>query len=95
MARLVVVSNRVAVPSRLGANRAGGLVVAIRPVQATPYQEYYNGYANNRVLWWILHYRLDLAEFSRHDLSGYIREGWTENRDRIRDLRHQAAHASS
>ena len=27
------------------------------------YQEYYNGYAN-RVLWPILHYRLDLAEFS-------------------------------
>ena len=32
MARLVVVSNRVAVPSRHGANRAGGLAVAIRPV---------------------------------------------------------------
>ncbi len=36
------------------------------------YQEYYNGFAN-RVLWPILHYRLDLAEFSRHDLSGYLR----------------------
>jgi trehalose 6-phosphate synthase len=36
------------------------------------YQEYYNGYAN-RVLWPILHYRLDLAEFSRRDLSGYLR----------------------
>ena len=36
------------------------------------YQEYYNGYAN-RVLWPILHYRLDLAEFSRRDLSGYMR----------------------
>jgi trehalose 6-phosphate synthase len=36
------------------------------------YQEYYNGYAN-RVLWPILHYRLDLAEFYRRDLSGYMR----------------------
>jgi len=36
------------------------------------YQEYYNGYAN-RVLWPILHYRLDLAEFSRRDLGGYMR----------------------
>jgi trehalose 6-phosphate synthase len=36
------------------------------------YQEYYNGFAN-RVLWPILHYRLDLAEFSRRDLTGYLR----------------------
>jgi trehalose 6-phosphate synthase len=36
------------------------------------YQEYYNGFAN-RVLWPILHYRLDLAEFARRDLSGYLR----------------------
>jgi trehalose 6-phosphate synthase len=36
------------------------------------YREYYNGFAN-RVLWPILHYRLDLAEYSRRDLSGYLR----------------------
>jgi trehalose 6-phosphate synthase len=36
------------------------------------YEEYYNGFAN-RVLWPILHYRLDMAEFSRRDLSGYMR----------------------
>src|SRR5262245_38376708 len=36
------------------------------------YQEYYNGFAN-RVLWPILHYRVDLAEFSRRDLTGYLR----------------------
>jgi trehalose 6-phosphate synthase len=30
------------------------------------YQEYYNGFAN-RVLWPILHFRLDLAEFARRD----------------------------
>src|SRR5258708_3261438 len=36
------------------------------------FQEYYNGFAN-RVLWPILHYRLDLAEFARRDLGGYFR----------------------
>ena len=36
------------------------------------YDEFYNGFAN-RVLWPILHYRLDLAEFSRRDLGGYLR----------------------
>ena len=108
LARLVVVSNRVAVPDR--ATRAGGLEVAIRPAlkrhgglwfgwsgrvaENTPravksvthdnityatvdlskddYQEFYNGFAN-RVLWPILHYRLDLAEFTRRDLGGYFR----------------------
>ena len=36
------------------------------------YEEYYNGFAN-RVLWPVLHYRFDQAEFSRRDLSGYMR----------------------
>ena len=110
MGRLVVVSNRVSVPSGDGAKRAGGLEVALRPtlqrnggrwlgwsgkvaaveqletrtikhknVEYTvtdlsneDYQEYYNGFAN-RVLWPILHYRLDLTEFARRDLSGYFR----------------------
>ena len=110
MARLIVVSNRVSVPSGDGAKRAGGLEVALRPTlqqnggvwlgwsgrvagrdqQRTrsirhknveyvvtdlskhDYQEYYNGFAN-RVLWPILHYRLDLAEFALRDLSGYFR----------------------
>jgi trehalose 6-phosphate synthase len=39
---------------------------------AEDYKEYYNGFAN-RVLWPVLHYRFDLAEFSRRDLSGYMR----------------------
>jgi len=109
LARLIVVSNRVAIPSRDN-NQAGGLAVAVRSLlkghgglwfgwsgTVSPeedvatrtiqrgdmsyvvtdlgeadYQEYYNGFAN-RVLWPILHYRLDLAEFSRRDLSGYRR----------------------
>lgn len=109
MARLVVVSNRVSVPTR-GDTPVGGLEVAVRAVFAhypgvwfgwsgrvvpqiegpartlqrtglayivtdlteEDYQEYYNGFAN-RVLWPILHYRLDLAEYTRRDLSGYLR----------------------
>jgi trehalose 6-phosphate synthase len=110
LARLIVVSNRVAVPSRDGGDQAGGLAVAVRSLLKqhgglwfgwsgtvssdgdvatkavqhgglsyvvtdlfdVDYQEYYNGFAN-RVLWPILHYRLDLAEYSRRDLSGYRR----------------------
>ena len=36
------------------------------------YEEYYNGFAN-RVLWPVLHYRIDLTEFTRRDLTGYFR----------------------
>ncbi len=36
------------------------------------FQEYYNGFAN-RVLWPILHYRVDLAEFTSVELAGYLR----------------------
>lgn len=110
MARIVVVSNRVAVPSADGVNRAGGLEVALRAflrrhrgiwlgwsgrvvakgdvathtverggvtymttdLTRTDYQEYYNGFANG-ALWPILHYRLDLAEFSNRDFNGYMR----------------------
>lgn len=48
------------------------------------YEEFYNGFAN-RVLWPILHYRLDLAEFTRRDLGGYLRvnEFFAENLDKI------------
>ena len=108
--RLVVISNRVAVPTEMGTQRAGGLEVALAPtlkrfkgvwfgwsgnvvphdqvktvtIQKTSqtyvltdlseedYQEYYSGFAN-RVLWPILHYRIDLAEFTRRDLTGYLR----------------------
>jgi trehalose 6-phosphate synthase len=36
------------------------------------FQEYYNGFAN-RVLWPILHYRVDLAGFTAIELGGYLR----------------------
>jgi len=41
-------------------------------LQKDDYEEFYNGFAN-RVLWPILHYRLDLAEFTRRELGGYLR----------------------
>lgn len=110
VARLIVISNRVAVPESASESSAGGLAVAVqaalsgregiwfgwsgrvteepnpeatvRKVGSTTYvvfdlapadfNEYYSGFAN-RVLWPILHYRLDLAEFNRSDLSGYQR----------------------
>jgi len=106
LARLFLISNRVAVPGQGG--NPGGLEVVLKAVlrkhrcvwlgwsgevhekprtqtmtrgdnsfiitDLTPedFDEYYNGFAN-RVLWPIFHYRLDLAEFSRRDLSGYLR----------------------
>ncbi len=57
-------------------------VLADLPKEA--YEEYYYGFAN-RVLWPILHYRLDLAEFSRQDLSGYMKvnEHFADELDKI------------
>jgi trehalose 6-phosphate synthase len=110
LARLVLVSNRVTIPREGGAQRAGGLEVALAPIlkelpsvwfgwsgnvvpadrvatqtiergnnayvvtdlSEEDYQEYYNGFAN-RVLWPVLHYRIDLTEFNRRDLTGYFR----------------------
>jgi trehalose 6-phosphate synthase len=109
-ARIVIVSNRVAVPEKTRGAVAGGLAVAVKAamkgkyglwfgwsgkvadnLDAAPqvfehknvtyalidllegdYQEYYNGFAN-RVLWPVLHYRVDLQEYSRADASAYMR----------------------
>ncbi len=106
MARIFIISNRVAIPK--AGIQPGGLEVVLKStlkknscvwlgwsgeVNDTPrthtikkgrnsyivldlrtedFEEYYNGFAN-RVLWPIFHYRIDLAEFSRRDLSGYRR----------------------
>ena len=50
----------------------GNIAYATIDLRNDDYQEFYNGFAN-RVLWPILHYRLDLAEFTRRDLGGYVR----------------------
>ena len=108
--RLIIVSNRVAVPETPRAPQAGGMAVAVKAalknrdglwfgwsgeiaksasteprtveVNKVTYvlidlskndiQEYYNGLANG-VLWPILHYRVDLQEYSHADASGYLR----------------------
>jgi trehalose 6-phosphate synthase len=49
-----------------------GVTYITTDLARTDYQEYYNGFAN-RVLWPILHYRLDLSDFSSRDMNGYIR----------------------
>ena len=107
MSRLVVVSNRVAVP---GENQAGGLAVALRDalqengglwfgwsgktvrgesgalheheeggiryltmdLSRADNDSYYNGFAN-RTLWPLLHFRLDLVDYSRETREGYRR----------------------
>ena len=53
-------------------SRIGGTEYIVSDLLRQDYEEYYNGFAN-RVLWPVLHYRQDLAEFSRRDLSGYLR----------------------
>jgi trehalose 6-phosphate synthase len=53
------------------AERRRGTVVTL-DLAPVDFQEYYNGFAN-RVLWPILHYRVDLAEFTATELGGYLR----------------------
>ena len=49
-----------------------GVTYVTTDISRGDFQEYYNGFAN-RMLWPILHYRLDLAEFSSRDMAGYLR----------------------
>ena len=50
----------------------GKTTYVVTDLSEEDYQEYYNGFAN-RVLWPVLHYRIDLTEFTRRDLTGYFR----------------------
>ncbi len=50
----------------------GNILFALADLTQRDLDEYYNGFAN-RALWPLLHYRLDLADFDRQDLSGYMR----------------------
>jgi trehalose 6-phosphate synthase len=65
------VSEEGARPAPTVVQRQGRTYVTL-DLSATDFQEYYNGFAN-RVLWPILHYRVDLAEFTTVDLDGYLR----------------------
>jgi trehalose 6-phosphate synthase len=108
--RLIIVSNRVALPDEARKVQPGGLTVAVKAalrnrtgiwfgwsgdvseapateprfsqvnrvayavvdLQNSDYEEYYMGLAN-QVLWPILHYRVDLQEYSHADKTGYMR----------------------
>ena len=110
MSRLVVVSNRVMLPTLAKKESTGGLAVAVLDaleqyggiwcgwsgslVSGEPhgidiledgnityatldlpeadYDQFYNGYSNGS-LWPLLHYRLDLVEYSRQNYAGYMR----------------------
>ncbi len=50
----------------------GEITYIITDLTREDYQEYYAGFANS-VLWPVLHYRLNLVEFSNRELSGYLR----------------------
>lgn len=65
-------SGRVAEPGPAKTVERDNLSIVTVDLRRADYQEFYNGFAN-RVLWPILHYRLDLAEYTRRDLSGYLR----------------------
>ena len=106
MSRLVMVSNRVAMP---GEARAGGLAIALKAaieeagglwfgwsgkvaeesgrlheqhagniryvtvdLSHQDRDDYYNGFAN-RTLWPLLHFRMDLVDYSRETYAGYQR----------------------
>src|SRR5436853_5439598 len=58
--------------SELQSIKSGTTAYHLLDLAKADFPEYYNGFAN-RVLWPILHYRVDLAEFSRRDLTGYLR----------------------
>jgi trehalose 6-phosphate synthase len=49
----------------------GKITYATVDLSEQDYDEYYSGYANS-VLWPLFHYRLDLTDFSRRDMAGYM-----------------------
>jgi trehalose 6-phosphate synthase len=67
-------SGKVATQTKITTHRVvhDGITYITLDLSKEDHHEYYNGFTN-RVLWPILHYRVDLAEFSRKDLSGYLR----------------------
>ncbi|WP_411032788.1 alpha,alpha-trehalose-phosphate synthase (UDP-forming) [Shinella sp. BYT-45] len=50
----------------------GNIDYALTDLTERDVEEYYQGFAN-RVLWPICHYRLDLAEYGRREMTGYFR----------------------
>ncbi len=59
-------------PGELQVIGSDALTYVLTEVHPRDFHEYYHGFAN-RVLWPVLHYRVDLAAFSQNDLDGYCR----------------------
>ncbi len=59
-------------PDRVHVFRVGRLTYATVDLSREDHEEYYNGFANS-ALWPLLHYRLDLTNFSRKNFAGYNR----------------------
>lgn len=59
-------------PGALVDRQHGHIRYLLTDLRPHDFQAYYNGFAN-RVLWPIMHYRIDLAEYSRADFEGYRR----------------------
>ena len=59
-------------PLEAEAFEVGNITYASIDLTQRDFDEYYNGYAN-RTLWPLFHYRLDLADFTRRNLMGYLR----------------------
>lgn len=59
-------------PAALQMRRIGKIDYALTDLTERDVEEYYQGFAN-RVLWPICHYRLDLAEYGRREMTGYFR----------------------
>ena len=57
---------------QLAMRRVDGVTVATVDLEASDYDEYYNGYAN-RTLWPLFHYRVDLTAYDRTFDEGYQR----------------------
>ena len=59
-------------PARPSLNVQDNLTIATVDLTERDVDEYYNGFSNG-ALWPLLHYRLDLSRFHRHDYLGYMR----------------------
>ncbi|MDQ0455301.1 alpha,alpha-trehalose-phosphate synthase (UDP-forming) [Rhizobium paknamense] len=59
-------------PGDLSILEDGNITYALTDLTDRDVEEYYHGFAN-RVLWPICHYRLDLADYGRKEMTGYFR----------------------
>lgn len=59
-------------PGPLSIRRDGPTTYALTDLTERDLSEYYAGFANS-VLWPLCHYRIDLTDYSRRDVSGYFR----------------------